>query len=131
MTEKLPGVLAEIAELIGEAGALAIAARRGGTRAYFPERLSEDHWLIECVGPAAAQKISERFGGNASDIPLVIGGSYRQFLRAIAKRVHELDSDGGLCDGEIALKLGITDRSVRRHRARHGGRRDKRQRDLF
>ncbi|GEC14268.1 hypothetical protein [Nitrobacter winogradskyi] len=132
MTEKLPGVLAEIAELIGEAGALAIAARRGGTRVYFPQKVPADHWLVACVGLKAAAMVSERFGGETCDIPLVIGGTYRQFIRAIAERIHELDGTGDSHAHEIAHRLGVTQRTVHRHRAHHrGGHRDKRQKDLF
>lgn len=137
MTEKLPGILAEIAALVGEAAALAIAARAGGTRVYFPARtLDTDHWLVDAVGMPLAVKLCAHFAvdgkrGAAIEIPFAVGGTYNQMLRSIAQRVHQLDAEG-LSSAEIARKLGITQRLVHRHRASHrGSRPDDKQRSLF
>lgn len=136
MTEKLPGVLAEIAELVGDAAALAIAAHAGGTRVYFPASPSEDHWLVEAIGQPAAQKLCKYFAvdlrrGQRVEIPLAVGGSYRQWLRAVQKRVHQLDAEG-LSSFEIARKVGITQRAVHRARAKHrGSKPGDRQHSLF
>jgi hypothetical protein len=130
MTEKLPGVLAEIAELVGEAGALEIAARYGGTRLYFPSKADDEHWLVKCVGRNAADKICSHFEvdgrGQRIEIPLYVGGTWRQLVRAIAKRVHELDQ-AGASSTEIVRTVGVTQRSVHRHRARHRGKKDGKQ----
>lgn len=131
MTEKLPGVLADIADLIGEAGAIAIASAKGGTRVYFPAKVDSTHWLAEVVGVAAARKICEHFAvnGNAGDhvvIPLCVGGTYRQMIRRIAERIHAKDNERA-SSSEIARTVGVTQRTVHRHRGRHRGKRDKRQ----
>ncbi len=136
MTEKLPGVLAEIADVAGEAAAFSIASAKGGTRIYVPARIDADHWLVETVGLAAAQKICKHFAvdhvrGQDIEIPLYVGGTFRQLLRKVAQRVHELDQDDDASESSIARILGITGRTVRRHRARHRGKRDKRQGRLF
>jgi len=125
MTKALPAVLQEIAEVAGEAAALKIAAQYGGKRVYFPAKPGADeHWLVTCVGWDAANKICAHFAdrkcGLRIEIPLHIGGTYRQFLRSISERVHALDGDG-LSSGQIAGKLGLTQRTVHRHRMRHRG----------
>lgn len=132
MTEALPAILAEIADLIGEVAAIAIAARKGGTRIYLPARVKPDHWLVEAVGFDKAKILCEHFTvdrkrGAFVDIPLYVGGTYRQMIRAIAERVHKLDDDEE-SSSAIARTLGIHQRTVHRHRSRHrGGKRDKRQ----
>ncbi|WP_316191278.1 MULTISPECIES: hypothetical protein [unclassified Bradyrhizobium] len=133
-------MLQEIADVAGEAAALKIAAQHGGRRVYFPsvDRLvgvdGEHYWLIDCVGYDLARKICEHFQvdgrGQRIEIPLHVGGTYRQFLRQIAERVHELE-DEGKSSTEIARTLGLTQRTVHRHRSRHRGRRKNVQSSLF
>lgn len=125
MTHELPGVLAEIATVAGEAAAVAIAARAGGTRVYIPAKAGDDHWLVEAVGRAAADKVCKLFvvdgaRGQRVDVPLAKGGAYRSLRRAIAKRVHDLDK-AGKSSREIARAVGLTQRGVHRHRAAHRG----------
>jgi hypothetical protein len=132
MTDKLPGVLQEIAEVVGEAAAIAIASRAGGTRIYIPATLTMDHWLVQAIGAGPAMKLCAHFGvderrGQRIDIPLHVGGTYSQVIRAIAERVHKLDANDTESARTIARKLGITDRSVHRHRARHRGKTDGKQ----
>ena len=136
MTTKLPGVLAEIAELIGEAGALAIAARVGGTRIYLPATLDDDHWLVAAIGADQAKKLCKHFAvegkrGQRIEIPLAVGGTYRQYLRRVQQRIHELDEEG-FSATVIARKVGTTERAVHRARAKHrGSKPGDRQRSLF
>jgi hypothetical protein len=135
VTEKLPGVLAEIAELVGDQAALTIASRAGGTRIYFPAKADDKHWLVASIGRAAADKVCAHFTvderrGQRIEIPLYVGGSYRQLVRAIAERTHKMDKEGA-SSTEIARKVGVTQRSVHRHRARHRGKKDGKQGSLL
>ncbi|WP_315742792.1 MULTISPECIES: helix-turn-helix domain-containing protein [unclassified Bradyrhizobium] len=140
MKSQLPAVLQEIADVAGETAALKIAAQHGGRRVYFPsvDRLvgvdGEHYWLIDCVGYELARKICEHFQvdgrGQRIEIPLYVGGTYRQFMRSINKRVHEMEADGA-SSAEIAKALGVTQRTVHRHRSRHRGRRNNGQSSLF
>ena len=125
MTMRMPGVLAEIAEVAGEAAAVAIAARVGGTRVYIPARVNDDHWLVECAGRRAADLICKHFAtegrlGQRIDVPLAGGGAYPQLRRALARRIHQLDGEN-LSSREIAMRVGISQRGVHRHRAKHRG----------
>ena len=136
MTDALPAILQEIADIIGEAGALQIAARFGGTRVYIPATLvdPEAHALFDCVGGDNANKLCAHFGvdgrGQRIDIPLHVGGTYRQLNASIAERVHKLD-EADASSTEIARKVGITQRTVHRHRARHGAKKSDKQGKLL
>lgn len=136
MTTKLPGVLAEIAEVAGETAALMVSAKHGGRRVYFPsvKSLHRAQWLVECVGAEIAAKICAHFEvdgrGQRIDIPLHVGGTYRQFVRSIAERLHRLDREGK-SSTEISQQLGLTQRTVHRHRARHASRKNDKQGKLF
>jgi len=132
MTAALPGVLAEIAAVAGEAAAFAISARVGGTRVYIPAKADEDHWLTEAVGPQAAAKICATLGGDRHVIPLAAGGAYPSMRREIARHVHKLDQ-AGKSSAEIARAVGLTQRAVHRHRAAHrgGAKKNDRQGSLF
>lgn len=136
MTEKLPGVLAEIAEVAGETAALMIAAQHGGRRVYIPsvKRMHKAQWLLDCVGAELGRKICAHFevngGGQPIDVPLHVGGTYKQFVRSVAQRIHRLDRDGK-SSAEISKQLGLTQRTVHRHRAKHGKSKSDKQGDLF
>lgn len=131
MTIALPGVLAEIATVAGEAAAIAISARVGGLRVYIPAKVNDSHWLVEAVGREKADRICQQLGGDRHVFPLASGGAYRSMARDIARRVHELDK-AGKSSAEIARSVGLTQRAVHRHRAIHrGDRKDDRQGSLF
>ena len=121
MTQVLPGVLAEIAELVGDAKALQIAAHAGGTRVYFPSKLHPDHWLVQCVGLADAGKILERFAGDTCDIPQAGHGSYARFRRGVAQRIEQREAEGA-SSKDIARDVGVSQRTIHRRRK---ARRDK------
>lgn len=120
MTTSLPNVLREIAEAAGLPAAIALAARCGGTRVYIPARVTDGHWLADCVGREAADAICKLIGGGEVDIPLGNTGAYPQLRRTIAKRVHELDQAGASA-ATIARRASVTERTVRRHRRAHAG----------
>lgn len=133
---RLSGILAEIASVAGEPAAVLLAARVGGQRVYIPARVSDGHWLVDCVGRQKADLICKHFsfggkGGQHVDIPLGGAGAYAQLRRTVARRVHELDRQEASAS-EIAGACGVTTRTVHKHRARHRGQgKDKRQRSLF
>lgn len=135
MIDRLPGVLTEIAEIAGEASAVLIAASVGGRRVYIPAKVTDGHWLVECVGRAKANIICKHFTvdgrGSRVDVPLGSGGAYPQLRRAIAKRVHDMDKDGASAS-QINREVRVTTRTVHRHRRAHRGEgKDRRQRSLL
>lgn len=136
MIERLPGVLAVIAEVAGEAAAIQLAAQYGGIRVYIPREITTDnHWLVECVGKHAADAICEHFRagigpGCRVEIPLYTGGAYPRLWRTVAKRIHDYDSAKN-STREIANRVGVCERTVRRHRRAHRGGDDGEQGSLF
>lgn len=130
MTRELPGVLAEIAELVGNAKALQIAAHAGGTRVYFPSKVHPDHWLVQCVGLEAASKILERFAGDTCDIPQAGHGSFARFRRGIAQRIEQLEGEDK-SSKEIARDVGVSQRTIHRRRKSQRDRRNDKQGSLF
>ena len=133
MSEALPRVLAEIAAVAGEDAALAIAAKRGGTRVYIPPVPASDHWLSKLVGHDKAKAIADRLtAGVASirvDIPLGPNGRMARGRAEVDRMIRE-----GRSERDIALATGYTLRTVERRaaRLRRGGQlRDDRQLPLL
>lgn len=129
--EGLPERLAEIAGVIGIEGALLIARARGGARMKIPARVSPDSPLAQIVGMERAELLSAHYtSGHTSqeiEIPLGPTGARAEQVRAIWRLIEE-----GVSSEEIARRLRIASRTVRRHKARDAMRgRDKRQRELF
>lgn len=46
-------------------------------------------------------------------------------LRKISETMYKLDQDENLSSSDIARQIGVTQRSVHRHRARHRGQKTK------
>lgn len=129
---QLPGLLAEIAEVAGVGAALAVAEAKGGASAYIPAPpVRPGHWLVTACGQAAADAIAGHFaarGGAHHKIPLGPVASRGRLWR----EMHQL-IDQEISSAEIARRLGIDERTVRRHRKGESGRNcpDDRQSDLF
>lgn len=129
---QLPGLLAEIAEVAGVGAALAIAEVKGGASAYIPAPpVRAEHWLVLACGQAAADAIAGHFavrGGAHYKIPLgPVASRYRLW-----RKMHQM-IDRDIPAAEIARRLGIDERTVRRHRKGESGQAaaDDRQAALF
>jgi DNA-binding NarL/FixJ family response regulator len=105
-----PSLLAELEGIIGRDAALKFTAARGGTRVYIPARVSGDHWIVKAIGAEAAFKLCAHFTfgrrGISIDIPLLPKDIIIKGLSA-----------KGASPRQVARQLGITERTVRRHRA--------------
>ncbi|MDQ2084663.1 phage terminase small subunit-related protein [Xanthobacteraceae bacterium Astr-EGSB] len=129
-------MLAEIAEVAGEAAALQVCTSFGGSYIYIPAACNDDHWLAQCVGREKADRICAHLGIDGSGgqkyyVALVDGGVFKALQRSVAKTVHQQSADGKSAR-DIARGIGVSERTVRRHRAVHRGTsKDKRQGSLF
>lgn len=129
---KLPGILAEIAEVAGPEAALKVAQARGGTKAYFSARPREDNWLVAAVGSETAAQIGAYFasghGGIELDVPLGPVAGRSVVWREIRRR-----HDAGENKPQIARALRVSERSVQYHINGHRPLADEeaRQADLF
>ncbi len=117
-TVALPGLLAEIEEVVGRQAAMMIMADHGGARKKFPspshmeqnpDRYS-NNWLVKSVGAEKALEIVRALfpAGGQIDIP-----SGMERLSAATRREFVQDNAGSLSVREIAMRLGMTERGVR------------------
>ena len=108
-SDELPGVLAEIEAVAGRDAALSLALAHGGEDIYIAARGAQARDLAATVGGTAAwAAIVGRLGGEIVRIPL----ARRVLVRHLAGQ--------GLNTVQIARRLRITRRTVRRYR-REGG----------
>jgi hypothetical protein len=105
----LPGILREIAELIGLPATLNLVKHYGGVRLYVPRSMPDDHVLVSIVGHAEALKLAESFGGLPHfDIPKAQAVS-------IALRNSKIREEyPASSHRKLALKYGLTERQVRK-----------------
>jgi hypothetical protein len=127
---RLPGILAEIAEVAGEDAALDIAAVRGGTQVYIPPVPPEDHWICQLIGREVALRVCDRLtcglSGRRVDLPL---GPTGAAARVRAKVDAMLGEDRS--DRDIARATGYTTRGIQMRRKKLGVRRNDGQLSLF
>jgi len=105
---ELPGVLAEIAELIGEEAALALAKAFGGTTVLIRKSVVDGDPMAAVVGLEAARRISREIGWGNIEIPLARHWMMKnEILRLLDQKLSE---------SAIARAVGCHGRTVRRHR---------------
>lgn len=105
----LPGVLQEIAELIGLPGTLKLVEVYGGVRLYVPKRMEQDHPLASLIGFDNAATLAATYGGELHfDIPRAVAAT-----RAARDRRIRDDRATGRTHRELALRYGLTERQIR------------------
>jgi len=113
----LPGILAEIADVVGFEAAMAIADARGGTQVYIPPEPDAAHWLSQLIGGEAARAVAERLtcgvGGRRVDLPLGPAGCAARIRAEVDRLLSE-----GCSERDIAMRTRYSIRGIRRRRAR-------------
>lgn len=105
----LPGVLQEIADLIGLPATLALVRAYGGVRLWVPLNIDPDHPLVKLVGHAAAAKLVDIYGGQEHfDIPRALGAT----LAVRDKQIRAQRAEGAT-HRELALRHRLTERQIR------------------
>lgn len=108
-TRHLPGILQDIADLIGLPATLKLVEHYGGGRLYVPKRFDPDHPLVKIVGHANAARLVEAYGGEEHfDIP-------RNLASVLAARNARIRDDraGGMSHRQLALHYQLTERQIR------------------
>lgn len=121
----LPGVLREIAEIVGVDATLTLARARGGTEVYIPAQSRPGHWLVKAVGEQAARRICREYAGATLMLPLGPTGTMAQARHVADRMIRE-----GHSSAAIASTVGLTTRAIERRRQRRRDRRDPRQTEL-
>ncbi|MGS4886112.1 hypothetical protein [Roseibium sp. MB-4] len=123
MSDQLPGLLGEIADITDIGVAMAIAERVGGTRVSIPARAPDGHWLVELVGRNAADKICDHFrilspdGREAGARHVIIPRGPAGCLAKAHKRLA-MELEAGTSAREAARRAGLSERAAFRMRAR-------------
>lgn len=94
-------ITAELLDLLGLEAFLALVEAHGGTRLYVPRQAGETQ-IVRDIGPAAASRLVERYGGDYVRVPLA-----REHR---ARRLRE----EGLSNAQIARRLGMSESGVER-----------------
>lgn len=98
-------VLDDIAEVIGEEAAFALAWEFRGLRLYVPKNPAQDEAIAKAIGTAQAERLCHVFGGTTVAMP----------VREVTRRmVHHLRHDRKLSHFAIGRQLRITERQVYR-----------------
>jgi hypothetical protein len=97
-----PAEIAYLTKHIGEAAALTLIEKRGGTRLYVPAEPNQASALALEIGLPAAQALAREFGGETLKIPLC------KFWRM---RVYKAE---GCSYAVIARRLGTTETTIQR-----------------
>lgn len=114
MSQGLPAVLEEIADVAGVEAMWALVRARGGTVVFIPPRAQHRHWLTEIVGYEAAGKICKHFRSNhQSKVKIPIARA--ELLEA---RWAEVLARDDLSINDTALIMQVDVSTVSRRRAR-------------
>lgn len=105
--EQLPESLVDVADVIGLSATLALVEKAGGVRIYVPERLGDDHRLIEWLGRDAAVKLSEAYAMEELVVPRCA-----EQLRNVRNRCIRQERSLGASTAELALRYRLTERQV-------------------
>ncbi|TWC85637.1 regulatory LuxR family protein [Rhizobium sp. SJZ105] len=106
-------LLNRIADVAGERAALILGREKACERIYIPNVVTADHWLSVLVGIEPAQAICDAFGGDKLEIPPAMAGDKRRRAATIAQMIEK-----GYSNNAIARALGITHKTVQRHRGK-------------
>jgi hypothetical protein len=136
---RLPGILAEIADVAGKAAALQLMASHGGRRVYIPVAYTPSCWLHDVVGEVAARAIIAHFKGFSAagdparfemEIPIgdmgTFGRARKQAGIAFAKAIEE-----GCGARTAGYRAGVSARTAWNMKRRLKGRKDDGQGSLF
>ncbi|TCT37445.1 helix-turn-helix domain-containing protein [Martelella mediterranea] len=105
--DNLPGSIEEIGEAIGMRLALKIVAVFGGREIKFPGNPSDNHPVIVALGKEDGYKVCNYMAGGTLSVP------HCRPRRNAKAEIQRLEAEG-LTRGEIARRLGITQRWVRK-----------------
>lgn len=106
----LPGVVREIADLVGVPAAIKIVGKYGGVRLSVPLDVGPEHPLAELIGLAAAEQLARTYGGMEHfDIPRCA-----RALRHVRVQAIRADRERGHTHRTLALRYCLTERAIRK-----------------
>lgn len=110
--------LDELVAVLGEALAMRLVAAHGGTRIYVGRRWRAGNKVVAAIGRDGAEKLAASIetghGGMWVDLPCGPAGAAAELRRRLLDAAGRRD----LSEAEIARRLRVHGRTVRRARAR-------------
>lgn len=103
----LPASIREMAETIGLRLALRVVQEFGGRDVDFPARPHDGHPIIVALGKEDGYEVCKYMSGSSMSVPLC------RIPRNWRSEIVRLEAEG-LSRGEIARRLGVTQRWVRK-----------------
>lgn len=108
----------ELIEVLGRDDAQILMGRFGGTSFYVPEKPKDDSRLVLELGRSIADRLSDfvatSVGGLVIEIPVDQASNYTLYHQYQLNIVASSD----LTEAELAVRLGVHGRTVRRMRAK-------------
>lgn len=120
---QFPGILAEIAEVVGTEATWAIIRQCGGTRVTFPAHPDPDHWLSRLIGYEAALTLGRHFAVGSPDgretglhgVVLPVGPNS---IQRVAQRRLAAEIKAGKSVRAAAREVGVHERTAWRVNAK-------------
>lgn len=110
----LPESMNVVVAAVGEDATIAFLREYGGTRQYIPVAtgVTDAHKFVALLGKEKALRLSEAIGGTLLNVPACARDNNLRDVRRdeVLGRVYELRKT--LTVSQIALQLGITERTV-------------------
>lgn len=107
-SSNLKGVVAEIAQVIGEKDANALALRLSGQRIYCCEgSVSDEHPVVFAIGKEKTEELFAYFAGDTLELPS--NHSYRVSRDAHIRKLYRQD---GVHVNDIASKFSLSRRQI-------------------
>jgi hypothetical protein len=104
----LKGIVAEIAQVIGDKDANSLALRLSGQRIYCCEgSVSDEHPVVFAIGKEQTEKLFAYFAGDTLELPT--NHSYRVSRDAHIRKLYRQD---GMDANEIASRFSLSRRQI-------------------
>ena len=104
----IPRELERLIDTLGFPKVLEIVRRIGGLTIYFPEKLTQDHFLVTLLGPDLARELCAYYQGDELSIP-----NMDRFRKTCRNQAIIDAYDNGDSIRKITLKHRLTDRQIR------------------
>ena len=117
-----------LCELIGQNDAFKLMNLCGGTRVYIPlvEHCKPEHYLAQVIGLDNLVKLAQEFACDRIEVPMGYHAFKEQRNKEIIRQFNE-----GICQSELAISFGLTERQIRTIVAKRPPVVDKSQMSLF
>jgi len=109
----LPKRVTELVDVVGMVAALKLVEAYGGQHLWIPSKAHPKHFLAGLIGMEALGKLSAVYGDQTMDFDRCAA-----LLRAVKDKTILDEFNGGMTNGQLAVKYGMTERGIRKIKRR-------------